>query len=76
MPLQGHPGNMAVVLTAMGLYGCGWLGWRIRLSGDADEVAVAQDLHPKVGAANLVVQHQTTAVQLVEVPRLQMFAHS
>lgn len=39
---------MAVVLFAMGMYGCGYLGWRIRLSEDAGEVAVAQDLHPKV----------------------------
>ncbi len=39
---------MAVVLFAMGIYGCGYLGWRIRLSEDAGEVAVAQDLHPKV----------------------------
>lgn len=106
--LQGHPGNMAVVLFAMGFYGCGCerrccaalrcavlccnvgdpsypcgcpqkaacarekstrgsghslkrdvnfgieplsaaadLGWRIRTSDNADEVAVAQDLHPK-----------------------------
>ncbi|KAI7835550.1 hypothetical protein COHA_010554 [Chlorella ohadii] len=44
----GHPGNMAVVLFAMGIYGCGYLGWRIRLSEDAGEVAVAQDLHPKL----------------------------
>ncbi|PRW45382.1 transcriptional Sir2 family isoform B [Chlorella sorokiniana] len=44
----GHPGNMAVVLIAMGMYGCGYLGWRIRLSEDAGEVAVAQDLHPKL----------------------------
>lgn len=44
----GHPGNMAVVLLAMGAYGSGYLGWRIRLSDDADEVAKAQDLHPKL----------------------------
>lgn len=48
-PPAGHPGNMAVVLLAMGMYGCGYLGWRIRLSDDAGEVATAQDLHPKVG---------------------------
>ncbi|EFN52967.1 hypothetical protein CHLNCDRAFT_137360 [Chlorella variabilis] len=28
--------------------GCGYLGWRIRLSDSAEEVAVAQDLHPKL----------------------------
>jgi hypothetical protein len=39
---------MAVVLLAMGVYGCGYLGWRIRLSDDAAEVAAAQDLHPKL----------------------------
>ncbi|KAL4422379.1 hypothetical protein ABPG75_008576 [Micractinium tetrahymenae] len=44
----GHPGNMTVVLFAMGFYGCGYLGWRIRTSDNADEVAVAQDLHPKL----------------------------
>ncbi|PSC73843.1 hypothetical protein C2E20_3010 [Micractinium conductrix] len=44
----GHPGNMAVVLVAMGCYGSGYLGWRIRLSDDAGEVATAQDLHPKL----------------------------
>ena len=106
-PVQGHPGNMAVVLLAMGMYGSGCesglgsvpprppplslapafglspcpparappptarflhmpntpthayllgcttdrrtdLGWRIRLSEDAGEVAAAADLHPKV----------------------------
>ena len=31
--------------------GCGYLGWRIRLSDSAEEVAVAQDLHPKVPPA-------------------------
>lgn len=30
----GHPGNMAVVLFAMGGYGAGYLGWQIRLSED------------------------------------------
>eukprot|EP00193_Tetraselmis_chui_P013556 CAMPEP_0177789792 /NCGR_PEP_ID=MMETSP0491_2-20121128/22965_1 /TAXON_ID=63592 /ORGANISM="Tetraselmis chuii, Strain PLY429" /LENGTH=226 /DNA_ID=CAMNT_0019311733 /DNA_START=38 /DNA_END=718 /DNA_ORIENTATION=- len=41
----GHPGNMAVVLIAMGGYGS-WLGWQIRVGDDADTVAKAQDLHP------------------------------
>ncbi|XP_008777254.2 uncharacterized protein LOC103697213 [Phoenix dactylifera] len=43
----GHPGNMAVVLFAMGGYGT-YLGFRIRLSKDADEKAKAKDLHPKL----------------------------
>ncbi|KAI8476330.1 MAG: hypothetical protein J3K34DRAFT_401945 [Monoraphidium minutum] len=43
----GHPGNMAVVLLAMGGYGS-WLGWQIRLSDDGDLVAKAKDLHPKL----------------------------
>ncbi len=30
----GHPGNMAVVLTAMGGYGAAYLGWSIRTSDD------------------------------------------
>lgn len=30
----GHPGNMAVVLFAMGGYGAAYLGWQIRVSGD------------------------------------------
>lgn len=30
----GHPGNMAVVLFAMGGYGAGYLGWQIRVSND------------------------------------------
>ncbi|CAG9464611.1 unnamed protein product [Pedinophyceae sp. YPF-701] len=48
----GHPGNMFVVLAAMGGYGS-YLGWQIRLSDDADVVAKAQDMHPKLlgGAA-------------------------
>lgn len=44
----GHPGNMAVVLFAMGLYGCGKLGADIRLSNDAAVVAKAKELHPKL----------------------------
>ncbi|XP_072962706.1 uncharacterized protein [Typha angustifolia] len=43
----GHPGNMAVVLFAMGGYGT-YLGFRIRLSDDAEEKAKAKDLHPKL----------------------------
>jgi len=43
----GHPGNMFVVLAAMGGYGS-YLGWQIRLSDDADVVAKAQDAHPKL----------------------------
>jgi hypothetical protein len=30
----GHPGNMAVVLLAMGGYGAVYLGWQIRTSED------------------------------------------
>ncbi|KAB1201473.1 hypothetical protein CJ030_MR0G003375 [Morella rubra] len=43
----GHPGNMAVVLFAMGGYGT-YLGYRIRFSDDAEEKAIAKDLHPKL----------------------------
>ncbi|KAK3043068.1 hypothetical protein RJ639_002636 [Escallonia herrerae] len=43
----GHPGNMAVVLFAMGGYGS-YLGFRIRFSGDPEEKANAKDLHPKL----------------------------
>uniref|UniRef100_A0A2P2JT34 Uncharacterized protein n=1 Tax=Rhizophora mucronata TaxID=61149 RepID=A0A2P2JT34_RHIMU len=43
----GHPGNMAVVLFAMGGYGT-YLGFRIRYSDDAEEKAKAKDLHPKL----------------------------
>ncbi|RAL51649.1 hypothetical protein DM860_010367 [Cuscuta australis] len=43
----GHPGNMAVVLIAMGGYGT-YLGFRIRSSTDAEERAKAKDLHPKL----------------------------
>ena len=46
----GHPGNMAVVLGAMGLYGCGYLGAVIRTSSDKQAVKAARDLHPKLGA--------------------------
>ncbi|CAH9114341.1 unnamed protein product [Cuscuta epithymum] len=43
----GHPGNMAVVLIAMGGYGT-YLGFRIRSSNDVEERAKAKDLHPKL----------------------------
>ncbi|KAF7146378.1 hypothetical protein RHSIM_Rhsim04G0144000 [Rhododendron simsii] len=43
----GHPGNMAVVLFAMGGYGT-YLGFRIRFSDDVEEKATAKDLHPKL----------------------------
>uniref|UniRef100_A0A0E0K8I7 Cytochrome b561 domain-containing protein n=1 Tax=Oryza punctata TaxID=4537 RepID=A0A0E0K8I7_ORYPU len=43
----GHPGNMAVVLFAMGGYGT-YLGFRIKLSDDPEEKAKAKDLHPKI----------------------------
>ncbi|GER54287.1 phosphotransferases [Striga asiatica] len=43
----GHPGNMTVVLFAMGGYGT-YLGFRIRLSNDVEEKAKAKDLHPKL----------------------------
>ncbi|XP_004304466.1 PREDICTED: uncharacterized protein LOC101298630 [Fragaria vesca subsp. vesca] len=43
----GHPGNMAVVLFAMGGYGS-YLGYRIRYSDDVEEKAKAKDLHPKL----------------------------
>ncbi|XP_077219729.1 translation initiation factor [Tasmannia lanceolata] len=43
----GHPGNMAVVLFAMGGFGS-YLGFRIRFSDDVEEKAKAKDLHPKL----------------------------
>uniref|UniRef100_A0A383W485 Cytochrome b561 domain-containing protein n=1 Tax=Tetradesmus obliquus TaxID=3088 RepID=A0A383W485_TETOB len=43
----GHPGNMAVVLLAMGGYGS-YLGWQIRTSDDGDMIAKAKELHPKL----------------------------
>mmetsp|Transcript_46202 Transcript_46202/g.77002 ORF Transcript_46202/g.77002 Transcript_46202/m.77002 type:complete len:247 (+) Transcript_46202:86-826(+) len=48
----GHPGNMAVVLFAMGGYGA-YLGWQIRSPSDpsdAESFAKAKDLHPKLMA--------------------------
>lgn len=48
----GHPGNMAVVLFAMGGYGALYLGWSIRKAKDwnVDKEALqkARDLHPKL----------------------------
>jgi hypothetical protein len=44
----GHPGNMAVVLFAMGGYGAAYLGWQIRVSEDGELIAKAKDLHPKL----------------------------
>lgn len=44
----GHPGNMMVVLLAMGGYGALTLGWQIRLSNDRDVIAKAKDMHPKL----------------------------
>ncbi|KAL9426828.1 hypothetical protein AB3S75_033581 [Citrus x aurantiifolia] len=41
------PGNMAVVLFAMGGYGT-YLGFRIHYSDDMEEKAKAKDLHPKL----------------------------
>ena len=41
-------GNMAVVLVAMGLYGCAYLGWAAALSDDSAVVIKARDLHPKL----------------------------
>ncbi|XP_037496389.1 uncharacterized protein LOC105642269 isoform X2 [Jatropha curcas] len=43
----GHPGNMAVVLFAMGGYGT-YLGFQIRFSDDVEVKAKAKDLHPKL----------------------------
>ncbi|KAK9810456.1 hypothetical protein WJX72_010969 [[Myrmecia] bisecta] len=50
----GHPGNMLVVLAAMGLYGCGYLGWQIRSSDDDEAVMKAKDLHPKLAVGMTV----------------------
>ncbi|KAG2495104.1 hypothetical protein HYH03_006714 [Edaphochlamys debaryana] len=46
----GHPGNMAVVLFAMGGYGAAYLGWQIRTSNDAAVLEKARDMHPKLAA--------------------------
>jgi len=42
---------MAVVLLAMGGYGS-YLGWQIRVGEDAEAIAKAEDLHPKVRPQN------------------------
>ena len=44
----GHPGNMAVVLFAMGGYGAVYLGWQIRTSKDPQVLKKARDMHPKL----------------------------
>lgn len=45
----GHPGNMAVVLGAMGFYGSGYLGYAIRNKGaDKDLKKYAREMHPKL----------------------------
>jgi hypothetical protein len=41
----GHPGNMAVVLLAMGGYGALYLGWQIRLADDVKVRQKAMDLY-------------------------------
>lgn len=46
----GHPGNMTVVLLAMGGYGAGYLGWQIRLAGNAGAREAAKAAHPKIAA--------------------------
>jgi hypothetical protein len=68
----GHPGNMAVVLLAMGGYGALYLGWQIRLSDDVKVRQKAMDMHPKLaggmtaffalgamgGMMSLLMQHE------------------
>lgn len=44
----GHPGNMAVVLLAMGGYGAVYLGWQIRTSDKEEVITMAKDMHPKL----------------------------
>ena len=46
----GHPGNMAVVLLAMGGYGALYQGWQIRTSTDDSVIQAAKDSHPKLAA--------------------------
>lgn len=46
----GHPGNMAVVLLAMGGYGALYQGWQIRTSIDDAVIQAAKDSHPKLAA--------------------------
>ncbi|MEW5313641.1 MAG: hypothetical protein WDW38_005193 [Sanguina aurantia] len=58
----GHPGNMAVVLLAMGGYGSAYLGWQIRNTRTAEapsEEAMtlmdkAKELHPKLAGGMFV----------------------
>jgi hypothetical protein len=50
----GHPGNMMVVLLAMGGYGALVKGWTIRTSDDAAAVAEAKDMHPKLAAGMFI----------------------
>eukprot|EP00890_Picochlorum_soloecismus_P000729 jgi/Picsp_1/1657/NSC_05131-R1_protein len=44
----GHPGNMAVVLFAMGGYGALYLGWQIRTGKSKEIRDKARDMHPKL----------------------------
>lgn len=46
----GHPGNMAVVLFAMGGYGALYLGWQIRTGKSKEIRDKAKDMHPKLAA--------------------------
>eukprot|EP00798_Chlamydomonas_sp_ICE-L_P018906 gene18906-25464_t len=46
----GHPGNMFVVLAAMGGYGAVYLGWAIRTSDDTELLALAMTLFFAAGA--------------------------
>lgn len=50
----GHPGNMAVVLLAMGGYGALYLGWQIRLADNVEMRRKAMDLHPKLAGGMAV----------------------
>lgn len=50
----GHPGNMAVVLLAMGGYGALYLGWQIRLADNVEMRRKAMDMHPKLAAGMTV----------------------
>ncbi|CAI5457702.1 unnamed protein product [Closterium sp. Yama58-4] len=43
----GHPGNMAVVLLAMGGYGS-YLGWQIRLASSPEAKEAARAAHPPI----------------------------
>ena len=46
----GHPGNMAIVLLAMGGYGALYQGWQIRTATDINVIQAAKDSHPKLAA--------------------------